>query len=308
MAIATLTGSVDGGKVLQHEPNDDSTTPASGSATRDRVRRPDPLQDLTIYVHWAQAKASQPDRVSGYVIEDASGFKFERKHFPADARHDCWFCLASEACEKHLVTGVYEQSYAAMPKGPVHPGHVLLVPIRHSSRGALKDPPVASEIELLKAKLREHASAVYGCDLFVFERAIQTRGGYHTHVQCIPVERQLGSRLLTTMLAQAGKAGMDLKEIKSDIGASALLVDDDEQDEAGGYFYAEIPASSMGFRRFLHKQVPGRHRGGTVPLQFGREVLAAVLEKPELAHWKSCLLDKEEETKLANKFREAFIA
>ena len=36
----------------------------------------------------------------------------------------------------YLITGVYDTCYAAMPKGPVHPGHVLLVPIRHSSQGS----------------------------------------------------------------------------------------------------------------------------------------------------------------------------
>jgi diadenosine tetraphosphate (Ap4A) HIT family hydrolase len=311
MAIATLTGSVDGGRVMEpsEKSNNSSSSSSSSNQILDLATRPEALRGVTIYAHWAHARASHPDRASdNNVIEDGSGFKFERKHFPPDSRHDCWFCLASNSCEKHLITGVYDGCYAAMPKGPVHPGHVLLVPIRHSSQGALKDVPVASEMEKLKARLREHASAAYDCDLFVFERAIQTRGGYHTHVQCVPVQRQLGQRLLTTMVAQAGKAGMDLKEIKSDIGASALLADDDDDhDEEGGYFYAEIPIAS-GFRRFLHRQIPGRHRGGAVPLQLGREVVAAVLEKPELAHWKSCLLDKEEEIKLVTQFRESFVA
>jgi diadenosine tetraphosphate (Ap4A) HIT family hydrolase len=300
MAIATLTGSVDGGKVLE-----DGGSSKSGSGP---AACPDAIRGATIYVHWAHARAGQPDRApADNLVEDASGFKFERRHFPADSRHDCWFCLASDSCERHLITGVYESCYAAMPKGPVHPGHILLVPIRHTSQGALRSAPVSAEMDGLKARLREHASAEYDCDLFVFERAVQTRGGYHTHVQCVPVPRQVGQRLATTMQAQAGKAGMDLKEIKSDIGASALLADDDEDhDESEGYFYAEVPTAGCGFRRFLHRQVPGRHRGGTIPLQLGREVVAAVLEKPELAHWKSCLLEKEEETKLATQFRESF--
>jgi hypothetical protein len=42
-----------------------------------------------------------------------------------------------------------------------------------------------------------------------------------------------------------------------------------------------------------------------VPLQFGREVLAAVLGKPELAHWKSCVVDKEQEAEVAGAFRKS---
>jgi diadenosine tetraphosphate (Ap4A) HIT family hydrolase len=120
------------------------------------------------------------------MIEDAeSGFRFERKHFPADGRTDCWFCLASESCEKHLITSVHDSCYTALPRGGMHPGHVLLIPVQHSSEGVLKNPRVAQEMEELKKALRKHAAQVYDqSDLFVFERAIQTRGGYHAHVHC----------------------------------------------------------------------------------------------------------------------------
>ena len=312
MAVATLTGSTDGGRVLEEQQtamektgkddsgNDDSTGGALGP-------------HVGIYLHWAQARVeSASERRERDMVEDGSaGFRFERKHFPADARTDCWFCLASESCEKHLITGVYNQCYAAMPKGPVHPGHVLLVPVQHSSQGALKDAAVASEIEELKSKLRKHASSAYDCDLFVFERAIQTKGGYHTHVQCIPVERKLGLKLQTTMLAQARKLGMELREINSDVALRAVLSSDEEDGSEGGYFYAEIPfAAGNECKRFLYKagggSVAGPGGAVSVPLQFGREVLAAVLGKPELAHWKSCVVDQDQEASIATDFRESF--
>jgi diadenosine tetraphosphate (Ap4A) HIT family hydrolase len=244
----------------------------------------------------------------GQVLKDVKGrpplldgFKFERKHFPADARKDCWFCLASESCEKHLITGVFDTCYAAMAKGPVHPGHVLLIPVQHSSEGALKNPEVAEEMDALKERLRQHASDAYNMDLFVFERAIQTKGGYHTHVQCIPFERKLGLRLQTTMQAQAKKFGFSLREINSDIGLSSVLKNGDE--EGDGYFYAEIPTGGKEFKRFVYKASAGSRI--QVPLQFGREALAAVLGKPDLAHWKSCVVDQEQEAELAASFRES---
>ncbi|GKY94986.1 hypothetical protein MPSEU_000463200 [Mayamaea pseudoterrestris] len=281
MAVASLTGSTDGGQVLA-----------------DAKGRPALLQDVVVYLNWSKAKVENENN----VIEDESGFKFERKHFPADARQDCWFCLASDSCEKHLITGVFETCYAAMAKGPVHPGHVLLIPVQHSSEGALKNPQVAEEMELLKDRLRQHASDAYDMDLFVFERAIQTKGGYHTHVQCIPIERKLGTRLQTTMQAQAKKICFNLREINSNIGLSAVLTNDDDG-ESDGYFYAEIPTAGKGFKRFVYKAVSGSRV--QVPLQFGREALAAVLGKPELAHWKSCVVDQKQEAELAASFRES---
>lgn len=273
MALATLTGSTDGGVVVQES-----------------THLPKDFAGLVL--NWSSGSHGQASQ----LIQDVSGFKFERKHFPADSRHDCWFCLASDTCEKHLITGVYDKCYMAMPKGPVHPGHVLLIPVQHSSQGALKDPSVSEEMEALKCKLRSHADMSYDKDIFVFERAIQTKGGYHTHVQCIPVPRQLGSKIEATMLAQARSNGMDMRQLKSDISLASILNDED------GYFYAEIPVAKSEPKRYLYRT----NSNSSCPLQFGREIVAAVLAKPELAHWKSCVLEKEQEARVAADFRESF--
>ena len=275
MALATLTGSTDGGRLLPDI-------------------KGQPSEDLEgLYLHWARA-----DKRENGIIEDSSGFRFERQHFPADSRKDCWFCLASDDCEKHLITGVYDLCYSAMPKGPVHPGHVLLIPVHHSSKGAFADPAVAEEIESTKRKLREHASRVYDMDLFVFERAIETIHGYHTHVQCVPVERGLGVKLQATMMAQAKKIGMTLRELSSDLNLKAVVTDDDS---SSGYFYIEVPDIRSTYKRFLYRQ--DADSGLRIPLQFGREILAAVLGKPQLAHWKSCVLDRDQESALAASLR-----
>jgi len=38
-----------------------------------------------------------------------------------------------------------------------------------------------------------------------------------------------------------------------------------------------------------------------VPLQFGHEVVAQVMGKPELAEWKACVVNEDKETELACK-------
>ena len=279
MALATVTGSTDGGLIL-------ADAPALPGKEFEKIR-----------LHWGHGKPFAKEKE--YVEDAETGFRFERKHFPADSRKDCWFCLASEACEKHLITGVHDQCYSAMPKGPIHQGHVLLIPVQHTSQGALKDTQLSEELDRIKAGLREHASKEYDMDLFVFERAIQTKGGYHTHVQCIPIPRQKGAEIRATMIAQGRKSNADIRELSSDLGLAAVLGDSDELD--GGYFYAEIQGVGPEYRRFLYKAT----KGGSLPLQFGREVVAAVLRKPELAHWKSCLLDKEKEAEMAAALRQS---
>ncbi len=45
----------------------------------------------------------------------------------------CWFCLGSPTVEKHLVVGLAQKVYLALPKGTLTDGHVLIVPISHIS-------------------------------------------------------------------------------------------------------------------------------------------------------------------------------
>ena len=150
------------------------------------------------------------------------------------------------------------------------------------------------EIADLKQRLYRHAKEKYQCELFVWERAIQTKGGYHTHLQCVPVAPDIVVPLQATIVALARKAGFALREINSDLGLQAL------SDTEEGYFYAEI--MSRDTKRFLHPSI-GSSR---VPLQFGREILAVVMDQPDLAHWKACVLDKDKEQELAMEFRKSF--
>jgi diadenosine tetraphosphate (Ap4A) HIT family hydrolase len=310
MALAILTGSTDGGRIVDEQQAAQRSKLQASASSQSSILS----TEMGVYLHWANDYV-QPDVSSQVknVVQSEDGFQFERKHFPADSRKDCWFCLASPSCEKHLITGVFDTCYTTLPKGPIHPGHVLIVPVQHSSQGALKDPIVAQEMENLKAKLRQHASISYDCDLFVFERAIQTKGGYHTHVQCVPVPRALGLKLQSALLAQCRKFGIDIREINTDVGLHAILNgnDDGEGLNDGGYFYAEIPMLGRQVKRFLYRAkarsptASGRDRSG-VSMQLGREIVALVLEDPKLAHWRSCLLEEEAETAMAASFRESF--
>ena len=301
MALAAVTTSTDGGILT------DPTT----TSTRNNNTTPKPPSTLIgTTLRWARGAPPAPaqsksEQQASYL--EALGL--ERKHFPPDSRTDCWFCLASPTCEKHLITGVYDECYVAMPKGPIHPGHVLCVPVTHSSRGAWMLSCRGELYDSIKSKLQLHASQVYDCDLFVFERAMETKGGYHTHVQCVPVPRGLQSPIQTFLLAHAKACGFELRPIESDLGVATLMKDD------GDYFYVELIGDSYQVRYLYQRSNNNDIRTassrssvgvGRVPLQFGREVLAAVLKNPDFAHWKSCVVDKEKETELAKDFRTSF--
>lgn len=278
MALAAATKSTDGGPVVVGELNGSSAF--AGTMLR-----------------WAKGDPAVKKKGEREEVLEALGLK--RQFFPADSRTDCWFCLASPTCETHLITGVYNEWYTAMPKGPVHPGHMLVIPVTHTSNGAWT---MGDEWVRLVDKFQKHAAQAYDMDLFVFERSMQTRGGYHTHVQCVPVPKDSTSgKLQSTMLAHAKASGFVLRPIQSDLGVKALIEKDDS------YFFAEVRRTNGSQTdRFLYRRDPEEDKAPSVPLQFAREVLASIFDNPKLAHWKACVVDKEKETELATDFRTSF--
>ena len=284
MALAAITKSTDGG-LLVAKPEG----------------APAPSPDLVgTTLRWAKGTsvANKKTNNKGGRDQVLEALGLKRQYHPADGRTDCWFCLSSSTCETHLITGVYDEWYTAMPKGPVHPGHILLVPVTHTREGAWT---LNEEWVKMVEKVQEHASQTYDMDLFVFERSMETRGGYHTHIQCVPVPRNSSTLLETTMLAHAKASGFDLRPIQSDLGVKAMI----EKNDA--YFYAEIRTRSHQ-QRFLYRRGADDEKASSVPLQFAREVLASVLNNSKLAHWKACVVDKEQETNLASDFRASFNA
>merc|ERR1740130_1998650 len=123
MALAAFTKSTDGGSLMA-EP-EGAAKPSSS------------LIETTL--RWAKGtthNTTANKSKGGEREERLKALGLKRQYYPADGRTKCWFCLSSSTCETHLITGVYDEWYAAMPKGPVHQGHILLVPITHTREGA----------------------------------------------------------------------------------------------------------------------------------------------------------------------------
>ena len=285
-----LTGNQDGGDLLPDKLVSSCLIADDNSSKKD-------VSHLTgACMYWA--KGSQGEGSSG---TKNYGLNLGSKHFPADSRTDCWFCLASPTCEKHLIISVLEEVYITLPKGGVNEYHSLIVPVEHGGDGASVTRKIESEIGSIKTKLRKHARDVLQKDLFIFERSIQTKGGYHPHIQCIPVDAGLGPKIQSKMLEMATRAGFKLKEITGEIPLSSL---DDDWSE--GYFYAEVPLPGGDeYRRYLYRVADGGGSKSFVPIQFGREVLAEVMDNPDVAQWKACVVSKEREEEWTKQFRES---
>lgn len=281
MAVQVLTGSLDGGIIMP-----------------DNLEGPYKNDLSSAVLYWA------PPPKKG---SEKSSHNFHKKHFPADSRKDCWFCLASPTCEQHLIVTVRDTCYVAMPKGPLDDFHALIIPVGHDDGkvGALCGSS-AGEVDEVKEQLRSFLRSKLNKEMFVFERALQTKGGYHSHVQCIPLHLAGVKDLYSSLIKMSSNLNLEFREVESDLGLRAIITSSDGE----GYFYAEIPTSSGKPRRLICV-IPSAYEVSdkkkmSVPLQFGREVAAACMGRKDKIHWKECVLDEKNEGLLAHSFRDLF--
>ncbi|GFY98462.1 CwfJ-like family protein [Actinidia rufa] len=185
-----------------------------------------------------------------------------------DRSSDCWFCLSSFSLESHLITSIGEHYYCALAKGPLVEDHVLIIPIEHTpttlSSSSECEPELIRFQNSLKKYFKNQEKEV------VFFEWFSTRGT-HANLQVIPIPSSRASVVKDIFNLAAQKLGFKFTEIKK-LPGDTILYHSVEENE-------------------------------TFPAQFGREVLAGLLNMADRADWKNCKLGKEEETKMAENFK-----
>ncbi|KAG0575645.1 hypothetical protein KC19_5G020000 [Ceratodon purpureus] len=214
---------------------------------------------------------------------------------PPDA---CWFCLSSPNIETHLVASVGDHCYCALAKGPLCPGHVLILPIEHQP--SIISLPSDAELELEKYKhaIRECFKKQGKATIF-FERYLQLRAGTHAHLQAVPIPLSKASLALSSFISSAKEVGFTFE-----------VIHPGEKDHEARERLKELVGRGVNyFMVELHEGTLLAHplsQGEKLPMQFGREVLANILGTPERGDWKQCKLDVSEETAMADQFKEQF--
>lgn len=227
-----------------------------------------------------------------------------RRAPPVPERAECWFCLATPSVERHLIVSIGQEAYLAMPKGAINSDHVLIVPIAHASSTTALSAAAWTEIERFKRGLRD-LFAANGKEMIVLDRNVQTIGAAHCHVQVVGVPRANAVTAKRVFETEGERYHVRFEEIASD----AQL-----QDATDGkpFFYAEVPAPPVsapadddgsdesGDVRVVRllNIVDGKHY-----MQFGRHAATCVLDMPQRANWKNCVVPKAEEEQMTLAFK-----
>ncbi|XP_020579449.1 zinc finger CCCH domain-containing protein 59 [Phalaenopsis equestris] len=208
----------------------------------------------------------------------------------------CWFCLSSPDAEVHLVLSIGESYYCALAKGPLVQDHVLLIPIEHHPNTLTTSPE--SEVELgnyknaLKVYFKNQEKAVV-----FFEWIFQNSP--HANLQVVPIPFSKASNVQRIFNFAAKRLGFEFSVTApgGDNGEGRISLRS-VFDGKSNLFYVELPNGTI-----LSHSVDDKEK---LPVQFGREVLAGLLNMADKADWRNCKLSKDEELQMVQNFKTGF--
>ncbi|KAJ8750779.1 hypothetical protein K2173_015960 [Erythroxylum novogranatense] len=238
-----------------------------------------------------------PDCTFKHSLQDEGESHSHRRYGLKDAKRskECWFCLSSPNVELHLVISIGESYYCALAKGPLVQDHVLLVPIEHSPNTLSLPEECDPELVRFQSSLKLYFKN-QGNDVVFFEWV--ARRGTHANLQSIPVPSARVAAIDDIFHLAAKRLGFKFTTMKFSDNSNGRKWLREQFDKNYNLFYVELPGGTI----LLHSV----DESESFPVQFGREVLAGLLNMPERADWRKCTLSKEEETKMTEEFKKRF--
>lgn len=249
-----------------------------------------------------------------YMPDHRKG-KRHRRNQPPPTPGQCFFCLSNSACETHMIGSIATDCYVAIAKGPLStkatfpelgfPGHMLLIPLQHAPTLSLipdKSVQRSTVIELqryrdalhklLAAKSKDNTGrSKLGAVTWEISRA----GGVHLHWQFLPVPVDMIQKGLVEAGFKVEAENLGYPRMETDASKVADI------EEAGDYLKVMIWSEAV--RKELILPIDQTYR---FDLQFGRKVLAKLLDLLDRMDWRACAQTETEETSDANAFKEAF--
>ncbi|KAJ4848283.1 hypothetical protein Tsubulata_045022 [Turnera subulata] len=213
----------------------------------------------------------------------------------ANRSKECWFCLSSPNVESHLIVTVGEHYYCALPKGPLVQDHVLMIPVEHSANTLSLPEECETELDRFSQSLKLYMKK-QGKDAILFEWA--SKRGTHANLQVVPVPSSKAAAVQNICKLAADRLGFEFVATKSNSFSEGRKWLRSQFDRNNSFFYMQLPDYTV-----LSHAVEENER---FPAQFGREVMAGLMNIPEKADWKNCVVSKEEETRMAEEFRKQF--
>lgn len=276
---------------------------------------------------------SQKESFNHFAITDDDNSynrprKRQRDRAPPPGPDQCFFCLSNPNIATHLITSIGNESYLTTAKGPLppkdffptlgFPGHMLIIPFTHSP--TLTSMPDAqtrkntyTEMQRYRNALHQMLTAKSDHALGAVTWEVSRGSGIHLHWQFLPVPVAL---LREGLVEAAFKVEAENLSYPRFAAVAAAASASDGSNESGDFFRVWTwapPASTTGENDTVNSET-GEEKVLMLELtpefrfdlQFGRRVMAKLLELDKRMNWKDATQTQEEEEGDAEAFKEAF--
>ncbi|KAL4973861.1 CwfJ C-terminus 1-domain-containing protein-like protein [Aspergillus desertorum] len=256
---------------------------------------------------------------------------------PPPGPDQCFFCLSNPNIAAHLITSIGTESYLTTAKGPLptsdtfapsltFPGHMLIIPFNHApALNTIIDTPsrhaIWTEMQRYRTALHSMLQHKSNGSLGAVTWEVSRSNGIHIHWQFLPVPADLIKRGLVDAAFKVEAENLKYPKFELPSAPSSSLPQPgsegpDPSAEPGDFFRLliwEPPASpktdestdNTGSEKTLLLPLGDEFR---FDLQFGRRVMAKLMQLEKRINWKDDVQSQEEEEADAAAFKEAFKA
>ena len=271
----------------------------------------------------SQKRTRLPDQEQSYsrFAQPDHHRRSSKRSRPPPAPSECFFCLSNQNLATHLITSIGTDAYLTTAKGPLStpttfpilgfPSHILIIPLPHAPTLDLIPEPatrVSTVKEMkryrkaLQAMVRQQSKGSLGAVTWEVSRA----SGVHIHWQFLPVSTDLVKRGLIEAAFKVEAENEKYPHFKEKANDGAGEQSDNfrvwiwrAEDEDGD----GDARDDAGFEKALILPLPSDKR---FDVQFGRRVLAKLLQLEARLDWKECTQSQAEELRDAEAFKKAF--
>ncbi|KAJ6141549.1 hypothetical protein N7470_009939 [Penicillium chermesinum] len=255
--------------------------------------------------------------------------KRARERAPPPGPENCFFCLSNPKIATHLITSIGNEAYLTTAKGPLppdqffpslgFPGHMLIIPFSHSPtldliQDAESRAATYKEMQQYRSALHQMVSERSGGKLGAVTWEVSRVSGIHTHWQFLPVP----IHLLKEGLVDAAFM-VEAENLQYPAFTKIPASESKGPDEVGDFFRLwvwapaekdhtaeespDAPPASEGQEHVLMLELTPDFR---FDLNYGRRVMAKLLELDRRMNWRDATQSVKEEEVDAAAFKEAF--
>lgn len=239
---------------------------------------------------------------------------------PPPGPDSCFFCLSNPNIATHLITSIGNECYLTTARGPLptstsfpslgFPSHILIIPFTHTpALNTISDPstrqPIYAEMQRYRAALHAMLASKADNALGAVTWEVSRANGVHIHWQFLPASAEMIEAGLVEAAFKVEAENSQYPKFEAPAAPS------DPSDEPGDYFRVRIwrPApvaeaqAEAGKETTLVLPLTPDFR---FDLQFGRRVMAKLMQLDNRVNWKDAVQGEPEEETEAGAFKEAF--